>query len=387
MKQEEIAEFTIVLERAYSKMLEIIAQKQKMEFEDVIVETVDILIDKIDSNKSLLSALVTSLVKKVINPEQDVRLHRVDFENGYSAHSLDTSVTAPFFKQHFPKYANKESSFLTLATRERIKWTLEEGQTLKIRNKAVKNSYLLIFDAIENQKVEPETCLVYIFFKLFQLSKQHKQIFDETIESADFSDIININSVIKMLEQHFETKLSSRLPVIAVYSIYQELFNVFKPYENKKLRLLNVHTSSDKHGYGDVEIWNSDNSPFEMVEIKHNIPIDRNLIFDIVKKSEKTTIERYYILTTCKDNFLSKDEEEFINKFILKIKKDTGLEIIANGIINSIKYYLRFITDYKHFIQTYTLNLIADSQNSTEIQEFHVEKWKNILENYSISTE
>ncbi|MEY3223447.1 MAG: hypothetical protein RLZZ203_2303, partial [Cyanobacteriota bacterium] len=27
------------------------------------------------------------------------------------------------------------------------------------------------------------------------------------------------------------------------------------------------------------------NNPFEILEIKHNIPIDRNMILDIVKKS------------------------------------------------------------------------------------------------------
>ena len=212
-------------------------------------------------------------------------------------------------------------------------------------------------------------------------------VFDETIESADFSEILNINTVLKMLERHFEIKLSSRLPVIAIYSVYQQLFKMVKRYDGKNLGQLNVHTSSDKHGFGDVEIWNADKTPFEMVEIKHNIPIDRNLIFDIVKKSEKTTIERYYILTTYKDNFSSKDEEDFINKFILKIKKDTGLEIIANGIINSIKYYLRFITDYKHFIQTYTCNLVTDSKNSTEIQNFHIIKWKEILEKHCLTIE
>ncbi len=84
---------------------------------------IDVLIEKIGSNKSLVSALVTSLVKKIVTPTQDIRLHRTDFENGYSARVLDTQVISPFFKDNFPKYANKESSFLTLATRERIKWT------------------------------------------------------------------------------------------------------------------------------------------------------------------------------------------------------------------------------------------------------------------------
>ena len=157
-----------------------------------------------------------------------------------------------------------------------------------------------------------------------------------------------------------------------------------KRYDGKILRPLNVHTSSDKHGYGDIDIWNSDETPFEMVEIKHKISIERNMIFDIAKKAEGTSIKRYYILTTAKDNFTSLKEEEYINKFILKIKKDSGLEIIANGIYFSLKYYLRFIEDYKQFIRAYTENLIADAKNSTEVKEYHITEWQNILNEHKI---
>ena len=373
-----------ILEELHTQAIATLQSKEEINFLDIIKSNVDRLINNIDKNKSLLSALVTSLLKKIIEPKQDIRLHRMDFKGGYSARTLDTSITAPFFKIHFPKYANKESSFLTLATREKIKWTISAGKNLKIRDKEVKKSFLELFDAIENKKIEPQDCLIYIFIKLHLLSQQHKMVFDETIESSNFSEIININTVLNMLERHFETKLSSRLPVIAIYSVYQQLFNSVKRYEGKTLCKLNVHTSSDKHGFGDVEIWGADNSPFEMVEIKHNIPIDRNLIFDAVKKSQNTSIKRYYILTTFKENYLSKDEEEYINKFILKIKKDNGLEIIANGIFTSLKYYLRFIDDYKKFIQGYTENLIADAKNSTEVKDFHITEWKNILREYQI---
>ncbi len=373
-----------ILENLYHQATEVIDNQRKIIFSNIISSNVDVLINKVDKNKSLLSALVTSLLKKIIEPTQDIRLHRTDFNGGYSARSLDTSITTPFFKKYFPKYANKESSFLTLATRERIKWTIKEGQNLKIRDKEVKKSFLEIFDAVENNKVNPNDCLIYIFIKLHLLSRHQKMVFDDTIDSTSFLDIININSVLNMLERHFAMKLSSRLPVIAIYSIYQQLFKEVKRYEKKILRPLNVHTSSDKHGYGDVEIWNDDESPFEMVEIKHNIPIDRNLIFDIVKKSDGTTIERYYILTTSKDNFISKEEEEYINKFILKIKKDRNIEIIANGIYYSLKYYLRFIGDYKNFIRAYTENLIMDAKNSTEVKEFHIIEWQNILKEYNI---
>jgi DNA (cytosine-5)-methyltransferase 1 len=166
-----------ILEELHTQALSVLQSKKENKFPDIIKSNVDTLINKIDSNKSLLSALVTSLVKKIIAPKQDIRLHRTDFEGGYSARSLDTSITAPFFKIYFPKYANKESSFLTLATRERIKWTKIAGKNLKIRDKEVKKSFLEIFDAVENETIKPKDCLIYIFIKLHLLSLQHKMVF------------------------------------------------------------------------------------------------------------------------------------------------------------------------------------------------------------------
>jgi DNA (cytosine-5)-methyltransferase 1 len=367
------------LEYLYRQVLDFANLKTIPKYHEILTDNVEILISKIDKNKSLVSALITSCVEKIINPNQDIRYHRTDFKNGYSARGLDTKITTPFFKKYFPKYANKESAFLTLAIRERIAWTKKTGKSLKIRNETVKTAFLTLLDAVENQTIKPQDVIVYTFIKLYELSLQQKIIFDDTIETVKFLPVVNINTVLTMLDEHLETKQSSRLPVIAIYSIYEELFKYFDTYKNKILCKLNVHKSSDKHGYGDIEIWNQDNTPFEIIEIKHNILIDRNLIFDIAKKSENTNIKRYYILTTAKDNFLSSEEYEYINKFILKIRNDTGMDIIANGIRYSLKYYLRFIDDCRDFIKSYTKNLIEDAKISTEIQEFHIETWKDIL--------
>lgn len=371
---------TEILEEIYKKALKYEGDKLSAE----LIENIKTLISKIDKNKSLVSAIITSIIKKIISPKQDIRLHRTDFKFGYSARVLDTNVTTPFLKKYFPKYANKESSFLTLSIREKIKWTTREGQNLKIRDKNVKRSFLGLLEVIENNLASPEEILIRIFSELINLQNQQSLIFDETIESADFTDVINITQIIKMLEDHFTNKLGSRLPVIAIYTVYQDLIKVIKRYDNKILGTLNVHTSSDKHGYGDIELWNEDLSPFEMVEIKHNIEINRNIIFDIVKKCENTSIKRYYILTTAKNNFTSPEEENFIAKFILKMKKDKGIEIIANGIIQSLKYYLRFIEDYRLFLLRYTHNLIEDAKVSTEVRAYHITNWKLILSKYKI---
>lgn len=354
---------------------------------NLIKQDVDVLIDKIDSNKSLVSALVTSLVKKIYEPKQDIRLHRTDFENGYSARVLDTQVTSPFFKDNFPKYANKESSFLTLATRERIKWTKDEGDNLKIRDRKLKACFLNIFEQIEEKQANPTAYLQYIFAKLIALSKIEQALFESTNLQTENLETLNIHLIIKMLQEHFDTKQSSRLPVVAIYAIYEILLPKFERYKDKKLVILQVHTSSDKHGFGDIEIYTTDNQPFEIVEIKHNIPIDKYLIFDIAKKTQHIKIDRYYILTTFFGGFASAESEKEVTEYILELKKTQGIDIIANGIITTLKYYLRFIDNYQEFIDVYTQNLIKDAKNSTEIKNFHLEKWAEILKKYELAAE
>lgn len=354
---------------------------------NLIKTDIDVLIDKIDSNKSLVSALVTSLVKKIYEPKQDIRLHRTDFENGYSARVLDTQVTSPFFKDNFPKYANKESSFLTLATRERIKWTKDDGDNLKIRDKKLKACFLNIFEQVEVLNANPKDYLNYIFSKLIALSKIEKALFESTNLQSENLEALNIQLIIKMLQDHFSSKQSSRLPVVAIYAIYEILLPKFERYKNKKLIILQAHTSSDKHGFGDIEIYTNDNQPFEIVEIKHNIPIDKYLIFDIAKKTQNIKIDRYYILTTFANGFVGAESEKEVTEYILELKKTKGIDIIANGIITTLKYYLRFIDNYQEFINVYTQNLIKDAKNSTEIKSFHLKKWTEILKKYELSVE
>lgn len=371
-----------ILEKNYEIAKQIAESKDFSRFSIEITKPVDMFVSNIENDKSLVQIIITSLIKKISTPSQDIRLHMAKFPNGYSARVLDTKVTTPFFKKYFPKYANKETAFLTKATRAELIWNFEEGIKLPFRRKKLVEPFLQFIDKIQNRNIDLNDCLIYILSKLYELNLANQNVTDDTILSADFSDVININVVIKMLERHFNSRLSSRLPVIAIYSAYKQLFKNIKRFDNKVLLPLNVHTSSDKHGFGDIEIRNSNDTPFEVVEIKHNVAIDRNLILDIIKKSENTTIERYYVLTTFKGSFLNAEEEEYINKLILKVKKERNLEIIANGIIPSLKYYLRFIEDYHDFIKSYTDTLTMDYQNSTEVRDSHLTIWQETLNDY-----
>ncbi|OQY27107.1 MAG: hypothetical protein B6243_13400 [Anaerolineaceae bacterium 4572_5.2] len=109
------------------------------------------------------------------------------------------------------------------------------------------------------------------------------------------------------------------------------------------------------------------------------------MIFDIIKKTTTTSIDRYYILTTFPDGFETKEIEKAVNEFIIQTKTQKKIDIIANGIIPTLKYYLRFIDDYNLFIKKYTNNLVKDAKNSTEIKTFHIDKWIKILKEYKIN--
>ncbi|MCS7077001.1 MAG: hypothetical protein NZ455_09850 [Bacteroidia bacterium] len=134
---------------------------------------------------------------------------------------------------------------------------------------------------------------------------------------------------------------------------------------------------------GDIEIYTLDNQPFEVVEVKHNVPIDKYLVFDVVKKTESVKINRYYILTTFKDVFSSKQTENEIMSYILDIKRSKNLDIIPNGITSTLKYYLRFVDNCQDFVRLYTENLINEAKMSTEIKLSHLERWTEILRKFS----
>ncbi len=360
-----------ILEKAYNKAQ---ANTQSKSFADV-----DYLIEKIDGNKSVITAITTSLLKKIISPEQDSRLPTVNFTGGYSARDLDKKFVSPFFKQRFPKYANKESAFLTRSLVAH-KWEKNNFDKITIRGKKRRESFLNIFEMIEVKQQNPNEILVYLFAKLIELSKADEAIFG--IVNTQKTKVVNINSIVEMLQKYFVIKQSSRLPVVAIYSIYEILLPKFERFKNKKLLPLQVHTSSDKHGFGDIEIYDADDKPFEIIEIKHNIPIDRLLIFDVVKKTQTVKINRYYVLTTFPNCFTDLESEKSVVEYIANIKQEKNVDIIANGIIATIKYYLRFVDDYSFFIETYTKNLVTDAKSSTEIKNFHLVKWAEILESY-----
>ncbi|MDN4753209.1 hypothetical protein QYZ87_01480 [Porphyromonadaceae bacterium W3.11] len=339
-----------------------------------ILNDIDLIVEKSESRKAVLAVFLTSLVYKILNPQQDIRLHQTDMPEGYSGRSFDTIHISPWLRKHkFP--AMSESGWLTRSFEQKSPYTLDYKGAISPR--LLKNAFLKCIDHIESTSVSANEKLVllkYLISKLVILRASSNPTIALPRE-------LSIDQIVSLLRQHFEYSYSgqgaARLPTLAFYAIYKVLISEAKRFDGKELLPLEKHTSSDRQSgrMGDIDIVNSyDSTPFEAVEIKYGIPITVDLIDIAYEKFQGTKIDRYYLLST--SDVDSAECNEIMQK-IIDIKRVHGCQVIVNGVYNSLRYYLRLIVDTSAFIQYYTEQLSIDEA----IRFDHKEAWNNLVKN------
>lgn len=99
---------------------------------------------------------------------------------------------------------------------------------------------------------------------------------------------------------------------------------------------------------------------------------------DAYEKIKDIPIERYYILTTAEPN-IKRGEEKKVLQLVNEIRKNHGCEIVINGLIHSLKYYLRLVQNLDEFMDRYSKNIKIEASISTIIKLEHLEKWNEII--------
>lgn len=330
------------------------------------LENIKIISNKCFNQKGVFTVLVTLSIYKIIHPEQDIRIHQSQLKNGFSGRGIDTKHITPTLKQiGLPSMA--ESGWLTRSLEQPYPYTLEYNG--KISDKIVKKAFLELVNEIEVNKTNPKYILVELFIQIIQLKKLDKV----DMQPLENSDKLTIIKIIDTLDQQFTFNYNafggSKLPVLAFYSIYQIIINEISRYNNCTLKNLGSHTASDRtsKSAGDIEIF-KDSELFEAIEIKLNKPIDENILRIAKEKILTYNPKRYYVLSYYGIN----DEYQAnIQKIIDEVKKEHGCQIIVNGVMHTLKYYLRLIDDLGKFYDTYSELIRID----TELKPIHKKKW------------
>ncbi|MGV3152904.1 DNA cytosine methyltransferase [Sarcina ventriculi] len=374
--EDEMGEITPAqfLENTYKEALSLVDVEPK----DLTLKQfgwVQSVVEKEETLKGVYSVLVSSLTYKCLNPEQDVRYHKVELENGYSGRSFDTKYVTPFLKSKKFFGAMKESGWLTRSLEQAHPFDLDFPG--KIKDKVVKDAFLQILNDVEVNKASAESYLVNIF-RLSIIEKSKKTV--TLVNPVESESTLNIEQIITYLEKHFNYKYSTRgasiLPVIAFYSIYECLIDEIGRFKNKKLDKLASHTSCDRSSKatGDIVIRDkSTNDLYEVIEIKFDIVPNKIMINDAYEKFKTEPIQRYYVLST-----VHADEEEQlkIDEEIIKIREEHGCQVIVNGVFPSLKYYLRLLENTDKFMDRYINNL----QENPELDFEHKIAWNRVLE-------
>jgi len=330
-------------------------------------ELLNLVLHYSEQAKAVLTVLITSLVYKSLNPEQDIRNHQASIKGGYSGRTFDAKYITPFMKScKFP--AMSDSGWLTRALEQKVPY--DNNYSGAITPKELKPVFIALLDNVQNGA----DCKKYLSF-IFQglIIKRNKQ----TIDLAKPTTLA-INMILDLLDKHFngsyKAEGASRLPVIAIYAAYKCLINEAKRFENKELLPIESHTSSDKSSgrIGDIEIIDEKNRAFEAVEVKYGIQINLGLVKDAYSKFQTTPVDRYYILSTA---YPDKDELVKIDAEIKRIKNVHGCQLIVNGIMPTLKYYLRMLDDTFEFIDNYVNLLVADNALKFE----HKERWNKLI--------
>ena len=317
-----------------------------------------------------LNVLTGLTIKAALGKKVDVRYHQVQIQSqtdrpaGFNFRGISEHIMYKWMQAH--EFPGAKSGWQT-RTYERPKpYKLNYDENIG----DIKEPFLKCYDQIEEHDQDAFMALAFLLWRREQLREKSKIV-------MSIPKITNVIQITELFERHFffkykDSKGASRLPVLALYAIYEVLLSELQRFDNKTLKELQAHSAADSQtgSVGDIEVANQDGSIFEAVEVKHEIPITIELIESAKQKIRGSQVERYYILTTFKDHTPS-DE---IQNAALQVEKLLGCQMIVNGVIPSIKYYLRLLTNPGKVLPVYVDLLTKDKAITFE----HRDIWNKI---------
>ncbi len=333
-----------------------------------ILENVKKIAENCQKKKGVYTVLVTLLYYKTLNPNQDIRLHQERFEGGFSGRGFDSKFVTPVLKKcGLPAMA--ESGWLTRSLEQPYPYDFKYNGAIGF----LKMPFLETLDFVQKNENCAKNLLIFLLKNVISVS-QSSIVKINPIKDAEK---LTIEKIVEALSKHFlfqyGTHGGAKLPVLAFYALYSNLIQELKRYENCTLAPLSSLTASDKNNEtpGDIEIFKNGNV-FESIEIKLNKKIDSQILRIARDKIYKWNPNRYYILSVLGIESAEKCE---IEKIVSEVSKNHGCQIIINGLIPSIRYYLRLVENLAEFVEYYSHLVEIDC----ELQKAHKEKWNELL--------
>jgi len=366
--------------RSLDKSLKLAESQQDLNITCPTMENLNAIFENIDTATSGYLNLITCLICASLNNEIDPRFHRRpgkgmpepdNPEGWFSGRTVSEKVIYPWMELR--GFRTAKSGWQTRTYERPNPYTLDYPENIAI----IKEPFLETLDFASKNRDQLQNLVAYLLRKEIKYKKRKGDLVDMVSKNNIGNEILIID-LISALEKHFASPNSAHLPVIAIYSIYELLINEVDNYSGLLLRELESHQASDLRtgSVGDIELEDSEADVIEGVEVKHGLEIDLPILLRAKEKILKSSLKRYYILTT-------HPSCAAINNEVLDVIRDVysthGCQIIINGVIPTIRYYLRMCSNPSDFINNYSKNIVSQSSVTRE----HLEIWKAVQDKLS----
>ncbi len=315
--------------------------------------------------------IITCLAIKAAMPKVDIRYHQVQIQDttdrpaGFNFRGISEKTIYPWLSDH--TFEGAKSGWQTRTFERPKPYMLTYDENIG----DIKSSFLTTFHEIEENGQSADEALAYLVH-LQLIHRESKRIVISIPRTKD------IQLIVKVFKDHFfhsyrASKGASRLPVLALYAIYSVLIEQLERYNGMELKPLEEHSAADSQtgAIGDIEVINTEtNNVFEAIEVKHNIALNGRIIQDATAKIMSKSVDRYYILTT----HPACEPDDALYQKIANVKALYNCQLIANGVIPSLKYYLRLLSDPSLVFPKYVELLASDKS----IKHEHREVWNKL---------
>lgn len=165
-----------------------------------------------------------------------------------------------------------------------------------------------------------------------------------------------------------------KMPRLAVLAIYQSLIHETARFHGKMLRARDGFPSPrNRDGrISDVEILSTEGKLFEAAIVHHGVPI----CMDRLKKAERdfktSSVDRVYLLSTLETPAA---EMRRIAQEVERISSAHGFELIVDGVVPTISYYLRILDDPQIFTKCF-VDFLEDDKTMDSKQKQH---WNELI--------
>lgn len=214
-----------ILNRVYEAALEHNNSQDAVGVEHELIGHLQEIVDRTDKQKSVLAVTTTLLLKKIMDPGQDIRQHQANLPGGFSGRTLDTRVVTPFLRRNGFPYMGAGSGWLTRSLEQATPYTLDYPGGITPRQ--LKAAFLNVVDAIQRDGVKAEPALRHLLRLLIDRRDQ-----DRTLKLARPINLTDVE-IVRALGKHFDSGVqgSARLPVLAVHAIMSVLVDERGKYD------------------------------------------------------------------------------------------------------------------------------------------------------------